>query len=106
MEVWPPPPKSSHPEPNLESIQAEKKKRIGYIALACSAIAILLRVVLFITRSSLLGELSLLMVGIGLVLGIVSRSTLAGRLAFLGPASFLLLLVYYMLCWYRVLPYY
>ena len=106
MEVWPPAPKSDHPEPTLEFIRAEKKKRIGYIALACSVTAILLRAVLLITRSSLLGELSLLMVGIRLVLGIVSRSTLAGRLAFLGPASFLLLLVYYMLCWYRALPYY
>jgi hypothetical protein len=107
MEVWPPSPTSDHPEPNLELTQAKKKKRIGYIALACSVIALMIRLAgsLFGFHSILLGGLSLLTAGIGFVLGIISRSTLAGRFALLVPVSFLLLIIYYILCWYRVLPY-
>jgi hypothetical protein len=106
METWPPSPTNEHPEPSTKLVKTDKTMT-GYAALACSAATVLIRIamLLHIGRWQL-GMLSLLLVSVGTVLGIISRSTLAGRLALLGPIFFVILFIYYMLCWYRVLPYY
>ena len=106
METWPPPPTSEHPEPDTKLIQADNTLT-GYVALACSVATVMIRgVMLFHVSGWWLGISSLLLMSAGTVLGAISRSTLAGRLALLGPAFYLLLFAYYMLCWYRVLPHY
>ena len=57
-------------------------------------------------HSSIFGILSLPPVLLGLVLGLISRSTLPGRLALLGPLFFVGTIAYYLMCWYHhVLPY-
>lgn len=104
MRVWPPPPTIERQEPIIEPPQARKLQPIGYAALASSTVAILIRALVFLkVHNALLGGLSLLLVSVGLVLGLIARSTLAGRLALLGPVPFLGLIVYYLLCWYGVL---
>lgn len=101
MDVWPPPPTSEKPEPNTGLIEAGMKASLGYVALGFSAVAVFIRALVFLkVHSNWSGWLSFAFVGMGLALGIRSRSTLAGRLALLGPLIFLLLLTYWMLRWY------
>lgn len=104
MRVWPPPPTIERQEQIPDPPQARNFQPIGYAALASSTVAVLIRAFVFLkVHNALLGGLSLLLVSIGLVLGLISRSTLAGRLALLGPIPFIGLIIYYLLCWYGVL---
>jgi hypothetical protein len=101
MDVWPPLPTSEKPEPSTGLIEAGKKASLGYVALGFSAVAILIRALVFLKiHSNWSGWLSFAFVGMGLALGIRSRSTLAGRLALLGPLLFFGEVVYSMLRWY------
>ena len=59
--------------------------------------------ILFGVRNIPLSVVSLLLFITGIVLGIISRTTLLGRLAFLGPGFLLTLMVLAMLRWYHIL---
>ena len=90
----------------MEYLRLKRKKIIGYIALACSTLFVLIRAAIFLgVHSVIIGSLSLLPLVLGLVLGLFSRSTWPGRLALLGPLFLVGMLIYYILCWYRMLPY-
>ena len=103
METWPPPPTNRPPQPDTKYLQAQKN-RAGLIAFACSGTFVLIRLaILFGVRNIPLSVVSLLLFITGIVLGIISRTTLLGRLAFLGPGFLLTLMVLAMLRWYHIL---
>ncbi len=90
MDVWPHSPTDGKPEPNPELSQAREENTVGSTALVSSAAAVLIKVVMFLgMHSHFLNDVSLLFVCVGFGLGITSRSSLAGRLALLGPLLFL-----------------
>jgi len=108
METWPPPPTNRPPELDTNYLQAHKINRFGYIALGSSALAIVIEFVcFFVSHDGILnflsGIFSLPLTSVGLMLGLASRSTLAGRLALLGPLFLVGRFAYYMLCWYHIL---
>ena len=108
METWPPALTDGPSELDTNCLQAYKINRFGYIALGSSALAIVIDFVcFFVSHDSILGIIlgifSLPLTGVGLMLGLASRSTLAGRLALLGPLFLVGMFAYYMLCWYHIL---
>jgi len=101
MDVWPPPPTNDRTEPSTRPLVSQKMLLLGRTALAFSTAAVLLRVAVWlILHNPLLGWSGLLLMSVGLVLGLISRSTLAGRLALLGPLFHLGLFLYYLSKWY------
>ncbi len=97
MGIWPSPP-NNRTEPGPRPLAYQKIFFIGCTALVFSTAAVLIRVVVWlILHTPLLGWLGLLLMSVGLVLGLISRSTLAGRLALLGPLFHLGLFLYYLL---------